>query len=295
MKSKYIIYTILALVSLSGCKNGQSASKKSASAQPADSLNFTMVQVPSMISDQDEAMSYIMEHFWDKLGPMCYVESVEKQFANWVWLSENVPIELACKSLKSAYAKSPERILYLAEKYLYDPQSPYRNEDLYGSLCALAGGDLEDVARLCALNAVGTKAADFVIEDSRGRHFTLYGVTARYTLLFFSNPYCNACKEIIDQLKASPLVENALSKGVLAVVNMYTDEDLDQWRSYLGAYPKTWKTGFDPTFTLQNREKYNIRAIPSLYLLDEDKTVLLKDAPTEKLMNRLQIELQRYL
>ena len=146
-------------------------------------------------------------------------------------------------------------------------------------------------ARLCALNAVGTKAADFTIEDARGRHFSLYNVKAKFTLLFFSNPYCNACKEIIDALKSSEQVTNALETGELAVVNMYVDEDLEQWRSYLKAYPKSWKSGFDPTFTLQDSEKYNIRAIPSLYLLDENKVVLLKDAPLEKVMSRLEKEI----
>ncbi len=295
MKIKYLIFTILVLATFSSCRNARTGARSTPAAQPSDSLDFTLVQVPAMITDQQEVLSYSMEHFWDRLSEKCYAQKVEEQFANWIWLSENVPFELACKSLKTAYSKSPERILYLAEKYLYDPQSPYRNEDLYGSLCALVGGDLEDVARLCALNPVGGKAADFTIEDARGRHFTLYSVKARYTLLFFSNPYCHACKEIIDALKANELVQKGLSEGVLAVVNMYTDEDLEQWRSYLAEYPKSWKTGFDPTFTLQNCEKYNIRAIPSLYLLGEDKTVLLKDAPTEKLMNRLQVELQRYL
>ena len=72
---------------------------------------------------------------------------------------------------------------------------------------------------------------------------------------------------------------------------MYVDEDLEQWRSYLKAYPKSWKSGFYPTFTLQDSEKYNIRAIPSLYLLDENKVVLLKDAPLEKVMSRLEKEI----
>ena len=44
-------------------------------------------------------------------------------------------------------------------------------------------------------------------------------------------------------------------------------------------------------FTVQDSEKYNIRAIPSLYLLDENKVVLLKDAPLEKVMSRLEIEI----
>ena len=32
---------------------------------------------------------------------------------------------------------------------------------------------------------------------------------------------------------------------------------------------------------------YNVRAIPSLYLLDRDKTVLLKDAPEDRVFAAL--------
>ena len=35
-------------------------------------------------------------------------------------------------------------------------------------------------------------------------------------------------------------------------------------------------------------KSYHIRAIPSMYLLDADKTVLLKDAPAERILTYLQ-------
>ena len=74
---------------------------------------------------------------------------------------------------------------------------------------------------------------------------------------------------------------------VLAVVNVYIDEDIQAWRSYMPVYPEEWYNGFDPDFVLRNDEIYNVRAIPSLYLLDEEKRVILKDAPENKLFNYL--------
>ena len=35
-------------------------------------------------------------------------------------------------------------------------------------------------------------------------------------------------------------------------------------------------------------KSYHIRAIPSMYLLDADKTVLLKDAPVERILRALE-------
>jgi hypothetical protein len=52
-------------------------------------------------------------------------------------------------------------------------------------------------------------------------------------------------------------------------------------------YPDKWYNGFDPDLVIRGESLYNVRAIPSLYLLDEDKTVLMKDAPEKKVFDYL--------
>ena len=76
-----------------------------------------------------------------------------------------------------------------------------------------------------------------------------------------------------------------IAQGALSVVNVYIDEDLQAWRDYMPIYPETWYNGFDPNLIIRSDRIYNVRAIPSLYLLDSQKTVLMKDAVPEKLFN----------
>ena len=183
------------------------------------------------------------------------------------------------------------------DKYLYDPNSPLRNEDYYAFYAArMASSDLvEDVMKdkysrevsLAALNQVGTKAADFRFADKKGRLYTLYGIKAQLTLLFFSNPGCAACKDIIDVLNNDPVISQLIADGTMAVLNIYIDEDLEAWRSYMPIYPENWYNGFDPDLVIRGETLYNVRAIPSLYLLDSDKTVIMKDAPEQKLFEYL--------
>ena len=52
-------------------------------------------------------------------------------------------------------------------------------------------------------------------------------------------------------------------------------------------YPDEWYNGFDPDFVIRTDILYNVRASPSLYLLDKDKTVLMKDAVTDRVLNYL--------
>ena len=113
-------------------------------------------------------------------------------------------------------------------------------------------------------------------------------------LLFFSNPGCASCKEIIEVLSRDELISQAVRDKHLKVLSMYIDEDLELWHEHLGDYPKEWIVAYDPLLELRNMDSYNIRAIPSVYLLGKDKTVLLKDAPEEKLIPRLRQELSLY-
>ena len=79
-------------------------------------------------------------------------------------------------------------------------------------------------------------------------------------------------------------MEPMIASGELAVLNIYIDEDLGEWYNYMPIYPSSWYNGYDPDYAIRTDRLYDVRAIPSLYLLDSEKTVLMKDAPTEKIL-----------
>ena len=310
MKIKFIIISV-ALIAAAACGNNRKAEQFKA-------LPFPETVPPAMMEDPLDRAEYMALNMWNAiLDPSrsypcdsAYVsgvrrEDVEQKFANWTQILGAIGMPAAEKAVGRLYDKALacerkdtssnvfETFRNLVDKYLFDPNSPLRNEDFYGVYAALlAECDLIPVemrdkyardARLCALNKVGTKAADFRFADARGRIHTLYGINAPYTLLFFSNPGCGACMDIINVLKGEPAIARMIADGVIAVLNIYIDEELDEWRSYMPVYPEEWYNGFDPDFIIRNETLYNVRAIPSLYLLDKDKKVLLKDAPEDRI------------
>ncbi len=284
---------------------------------------FPSVRIPEILAgDEQEAFNYSTEHFWDAFADtsrswLCDsahvggVETleVERQFASYATCLRMSDLDEARRSVRRMYAVASrcrladsastvlDTLTSLMDKYLYDPNSPYRDEDIYGAY-ALELSRFEGFtpakrslyewqARLCALNARGTQAADFEFRDARGVPRTLYGIKADYILLFFSNPGCPACKEIIRTLSEDIDVDPMIASGRLAVLNIYIDEDRQAWRDYMPIYPKNWYNGYDPNYVIRGETLYNVRAIPSLYLLGPDKTVLLKDAPNEVVFNEL--------
>ncbi|MCF0173348.1 MAG: DUF5106 domain-containing protein, partial [Bacteroidales bacterium] len=180
---------------------------------------------------------------------------------------------------------------------LGNPNSNLRNEELYIPLLQslidspFASAEEKEKAvhdlPLFKLNRVGQKAADFPFRLMNGRTSSLYAIESGYTILFFSNPGCPACREIMETLALLPDFDQLIEDKTLAVANIYPDEDLAAWREYASIYPKNWYNGYDEYQTIYNTPLYHIRAIPSVYLLDSEKKVILKDAPTELLVSVL--------
>jgi hypothetical protein len=190
-----------------------------------------------------------------------------------------------------------ETFTELSYKYLYAPNSPVRNEDYYHPfvkrLSTYEGISPEmrakyaHDARMTSLNRIGTIAADFRFADKRGVIRTLHSIQSPFTLLFFSNPGCDACYNIIEMLKGQEVIAGMIKSGYLSVLNIYIDEDLQAWRDYMPIYPDEWYNGFDPDLAIRTDNLYSVRAIPSLYLLDQDKRVIMKDAPENRILNAL--------
>jgi thiol-disulfide isomerase/thioredoxin len=311
-RSLLVLLAAGALAAGCGPRSGRAAAPAAGSVR-----DFPAVQVPGIYTDAKERESYALEHFWDRFfagadGMRCDSVTVcgvprdrfEGAFSSYIALLQTQDPESGRRAVGSLFdrVESAQRadtasnvhdvFADMMELYLYDPNSPFRNEDLYQPYVAgLARSPFTDPAkvpgfefdaRMCALNSVGTPAADFRFADAAGRTRRLYDVHADYTLLFFSNPGCTACKEIIVSLKGIPALPEMISSGRLAVVNVYIDQDLAAWREYLPEYPKEWYNGYDPAYIIRQDILYNIRGIPSLYVLDKDKKVIMKDAPEER-------------
>ena len=295
--------------------------KKQAAPAPA-TREFPMAEVPMMITEPAQRAVWIAQHFWDaftKPEKLYHCDSVtvngvsadklEQQVGLFASILQQIPLPAGQEAMKAAFGRleafqkaQPEGNVFaqtsaLISRYFYDPNSPVRSEDLYlPYVSLLASSELvadEDRGqyawdtRVCQLNRTGTPAADFTFVDTAGRRRTLYSVKAEYTLLIFGNPDCKACKELLETMEGVPEVSALIASGSLRVVDIYIDEDIPLWMERMASYPKQWINGYDPNHTIREDLIYNVRAVPSLYLLDAGKTVLLKDALPEKVIDAL--------
>lgn len=318
-----ILTALLAIFLLTACGGKGKNQSSDTTGQHAGPRSFPeLPKVPSVISEDAQRYSYLADHFWDAFLDKAYPgdssvvngvpkDEVESALGRYVTIMEQFcPRVPATKSIESFFRKisdfqtsNPSSEVFgffekMVPKYLYDPNSPVRDEDLYRPYAlGLASSGLvsEDLrpaysrdAEMCALNQVGTPAADISFTTLKGKRTTLYSVKADHTLLFFSNPGCPACEDVIERLTLSRKVKDLISSGSLAVVNLYIDLEVDKWRALAGKYPSAWINGVDQDYKIRQDLTYSVRAIPSLYVLDKDKVVVMKDAPVEKVIPYLE-------
>lgn len=296
---KYLPIAISFLICLS-CSGQQKTEKEEQAKAPV----FEMVTVPTLITDPQNRTEYAVEHYWDKFvfsdtTYIHYPEVTEQAFTNYIYLMGSVSIEKGASSIRAMLKKAEvEKAMYtyftdLYEKYLYDPNAPMRNEELYIPVLQsmLETPLLDEVNKIrpahllevALRNRMGEAATDFVYALANGKTSTLYDVKADYLILYFYNPDCENCWEVTQSMRASQVIDGWISAGKLKVLSVYPDEDKQAWIDHLPEMPATWINGHDKEVVLKNEEIYDLKAIPCLYLLDKNKTVLLKDAPFDQI------------
>lgn len=263
-------------------------------------VQFELPEVPVMLSPEARG-AFIAQHFWDKFdfndtvslwGDEMQAEQIFADYTGMLWqLNSNEAARSIRKMLEAAEAAGNPtfaRFLDLCEKYFYDPNSPMRNDELYIPVLEyiIASPSVAEIDRLrpqnllemALKNRTGTKAADFTYTVFSGDTGTLYDISADYTILFFNNPDCQTCKSVREEISAIPLLTEMVQSGQLKILALYPDEDLTAWQNYRHNIPATWINGYDKTQAVSKQSIYDLKAIPTLYLLSADKTVLVKDA-----------------
>ena len=216
----------------------------------------------------------------------------EKQFAHFLLgLEHQTPTQQA-EQIGALLAKAEQdnataRFLILAEKYLYEPNSPYRNDERYLLfLQYVATHQLADYTTnpryqkhytMVQKNRIGHKATDFPYTTQAGEKGRLYDLQIPYILLFFHDPDCEECQYVKQQLESQHA--HFAQKGV-QVVAVYIDDEVEAWQK--AQYPSSWLSVYAPK--IDRQDLYDIKALPTLYLLDTNKYVLQKDVSLDKIL-----------
>lgn len=278
------------------CGSQSSASNNEEEATKA-TLSFKLPYDDLTKIKSPEEYEHYVAHFWDDfrfdIGDDVDRYSAEEVYTAFAKYVMTIPAPKADSLLRTLIhrAEASRPVLdFFAEmtgEILYDPNSPLRNDEYYIPILEeLAKSPLYDeydrqipqhTLHIVKQNRLEEVANDFRYTLPNGTQHSLHKLDADYTILLFNNPGCEMCKEVIQEIEHSKRLSELSSKHRIVTLAIYPDEDIEAWRNYLPSMPKGWICGYDKEMTLTHKRLYDLKAIPSLYLLDKSKHVLVKD------------------
>ncbi len=303
---KYI-YTLFFVLIISAC-NGQD---KNTDKQQVINANkrFELVSIPATITQPEKRAEYLTFHYWDNFhfNDTTYThlpEVTEQALSDYLDLLRYVSHETAIHSIHLLMKQAEQnRIMFnyfsdMMEKYLYDSDSPLKDEKLYSEVLKyiINSSSLSKEEKIRPLyqlqlvlkNNEGDHAHDFSYTLNNGQQKTLYDTQAQLLLLFFYNPDCEHCQTTLQELKKSPIIKQFIAEKKLMILAIFPDGERTLWKKHIQNIPDNWINGYDESISIVNEEIYDLKSMPTLYLLDKEKTVLLKDCHLSDIEDFLQ-------
>ena len=315
MRNRYVVLVFIIFL-FSACGNSSKQKQTDTSVtvenpQTVSEAKFPFPAIPTMLTQPEERKAYLMAHYWENFNfadtALVNNRNVSEQgAANYLAiLADGTLSEAQVKGSLDGFCKGMEVqeharkvFLQMMEDYLYNPNSPFHNEALYALfLERMLKSEYMDEARKSSLkfsldlisrNCPGKVATDFVYFLPDGSRHSLAQTRAKNNrlLLVFYDPECPSCHETMQEMVADGMLAEAVKAGKLTVLAVYTEGNQEVWKRTLSDLPQGWTVGSDRE-TVKQGALYDLKAMPSLYLLDGTKKVLLKDAPYAKIREEI--------
>ncbi len=262
-------------------------------------------EIPRLFVEDAERAEFMAYHFWDNydFSDTVYYKAfplvTERAFVDFIGVLETVSVHAASAVILSNMVATQthgdifEFFCGLYEKYLYGSNSPVRNEELYIPVLKYIiesdkVGEADKLVLRHRLNMVlknrtGYEANDFEYVLPDGKRRRMYDVKSTYTLLYFYTSGCPACDEIEQMIANSVPVIELMAVRKLKVLSVLVDCWQKEWHKSLSLLPEAWINGADADNSIINKNLYDLKALPSIYVLDYEKRVIAKDIVAERL------------
>ena len=253
-------------------------------------------------------------HFWDGMDfddstALADTAFIEESFANFASVmphasvaGRNAAVERLMEVAKASVA-APAMFMEVAERYLYEPQSPVYCEVCFEPFARYAVANAIGAERVqlllddMAQNAPGTSAPDLQLLMPNATATTLHRLLASNvpTLLLFYDSDCAGCRHLIATLDGDEGFRRMVEQRRLRVVAVNLAEESEsigkgsmneRKEADNDVFPAAW-TGATARDAEEVRDVYALRHTPTLYLIDSDGRVILKNATLPLLATHL--------
>ena len=199
---KYL-YVLLLTLTVNACSGQRNQKTEESNVAP---LTFEMVSVPTLITDPVERAEYLVKHYWDKFDfkDTTYIHEpqvTEQALSNYIDLMNYVSPAAMSSSVKAMMKQTEQDSAMfqyfseMMEKYLYDPNSPLRNEEMYIAVLEYLteSSSLSDVEKirpahlleLALRNRIGTACDRFHVHISERKNREIIQYKSGLSIIIF--------------------------------------------------------------------------------------------------------------
>ncbi|MDE5471717.1 DUF5106 domain-containing protein [Elizabethkingia meningoseptica] len=278
-------------------------------AKQKDKPDLNNQEIKENIVDQSaKTQDRSINNYWDNYN-FSDTEAIknravsEQALVDFIALFPNADKEQVSKSIKAMLEKaSVNREVFdffkdQYEKYLYNANSPLRNDVYYVPVLEylVSTPHLNDTEKirykmlleLVDKNMPGSVATNFEFVDVSGTNQSLHKVKGLNKLLIFYDPECSHCAQTIQEMKQDSRISTLVDNGKLQVIAICPVGELNVWQAYQKNIPNKWINGFDKKGDVTRKRLYDIKAFPTIFLIDGNNKVVLKDVDLVKVLNKL--------
>ena len=257
----------------------------------AAARDLPLPEVPDSLRDPRQRAEYVIDRYWDAMDwrdtvltrDDRFMEQCAADFYAVAQHTDSVTASAAVKKMLDGASADPEayrRIAEISQVYLFEPESPVADDELFLAVADRLMADrrlgeadmlrLADAHRAAVLNRVGRRASDFEFVGRDGLRSSLYDAvkTNSRTIVMFYDPDCHDCMDFERHLADAGLKDT----GVI-MISPYGEQD-GLWARHAATMPAEWIVGLPVDEEFEDEEIYDLRAIPTVLLLDREATVI---------------------
>ena len=249
----------------------------------AQEVAFPYPAIPEVLTEPQARLEFLMERYWSMFDfndtTAINQTTAEQGFVDYINLLQYADSAVAAESVRifaDSIARNEQRQQHfdgLIDHYLGNPDSPMRNDVTYAHLLRVLPKMPQRTFLLGQItkNQPGTIANDLplgraasacvVYTSEEEPEPRLYYVESPLTLLVFYDPDCEHCQEMMPQIRR--MMDAGYASQTCAI--------------YINVEENT-----------AARQAYYLPALPALYLLDNEKTVIIKDGTIPQIAAYLQ-------
>lgn len=269
----------------------------------AQDTYFPYPSAPDNLPSFRARANYLVEHFWDRcnfnnaFSAKAKMAGAFADFAGFMPHAAADTVHMAIDKLIDSVKKRPASLLSLtemAEGTFYADTARFWSDELYLPFAKAAANNKKIPAeqrkkyaaqvKVLENSQVGMKVPALNATLRNGTSWNLDSISAPVSVILFDTPGCIDCTMTRARLAANISAQALIDSGILQIAYIYMGEPTDAWRDNVSTIPQNWIVAACP----EAEQYFDMRVVPAIYMLDENRTILSKHISLNQLIQRFE-------